>query len=109
MSLNPACGAIALVGSGEYLPVMTALEGELLQVAVARGRSPLFLQLPTAAGAESEARLAHWHQLGKEQADRLGVESRSLPLYNRGDAFNEEFLEMIEQAGLIYLSGGDPH
>lgn len=106
---NPTCGAIALVGSGEYLPVMTALEGELLQAAVARGKSPLFVQLPTAASAESDDRLNHWHQLGKAQADRLGVESHSLSLYNREDAFNEDFLELFENAGLIYLSGGDPH
>jgi len=106
---SPTCGAIALVGSGEYLPVMTALEGELLQAAVARGKSPLFVQLPTAAGAESDDRLNHWHQLGKAQADRLGIESYSLPLYNRGDAFNEDFQKVIESAGLIYLSGGDPH
>jgi cyanophycinase len=106
---SSTCGAIALVGSGEYLPVMTALEGELLQAAVARGRSPLFVQLPTAAGAESEDRLNHWHQLGKAQADRLGIESHSLSLYNREDAFNEDFQKIIETAGLIYLSGGDPH
>lgn len=106
---SPTCGAIALVGSGEYLPVMTALEGELLQAAVARGKSPLFVQLPTAAGAESDDRLNHWHQLGKAQADRLGVENYSLPIYNRDDAFNEDFLEIVENAALIYMSGGDPH
>ena len=106
---SPTCGAIALVGSGEYLPVMTALEGELLQVALARGKRPFFLQIPTAAGAESEDRIKHWHQLGKAQADRLGVESRSLPLYTREDAFNEEYVANVEEAGLIYFSGGDPH
>ena len=88
---------------------MTTLEGELLQAAVARGKSQLFIQIPTAAGGESEDRLNHWHQLGRAQADRLGVESRSLPLYNREDAFKEEFVEIIEDAALIYFSGGDPH
>lgn len=56
-----------------------------------------------------EDRLSHWHQLGKAQADRLGVESFYLPLYNREDAFNQDFVNIIETAGLIYLSGGDPH
>jgi cyanophycinase len=106
---NSECGAIALVGSGEYLPVMTALEGELLQAAVARGRREIFVQLPTAAGKESEARLAHWHELGYAQAQRLGVECNSLKLYNREDAFNKDFVEEISDAALIYLSGGDPH
>jgi cyanophycinase len=109
LSQYPESGAIALVGSGEYLPVMTALEGELLQAAVGRGKRKVFVQLPTAAGKESEERLAHWHELGYAQAQRLGVECNSLKLYNRQDAFNTEFVEAIGDAALIYLSGGDPH
>ena len=109
MSQYPESGAIALVGSGEYLPVMTALEGELLQAAVARGKRKVFVQLPTAAGKENHQRLAHWHELGYTQAQRLGVECISLKLYNREDAFKTEFVEAISDAALIYLSGGDPH
>lgn len=88
---------------------MTALEGELLQAAVIRGKKEVFVQLPTAAGAEDASRLAHWHDLGKVQGQRLAVETKSLRLYTREDAFNPEFVEAIENAGLIYLSGGDPH
>lgn len=88
---------------------MTALEGELLQVAVRRGKRDLFLQLPTAAGQESEERLAHWRDLGAAQAARLGVEGRTLPLHKREDAFDPALVELIEEAGLIYFSGGDPH
>lgn len=88
---------------------MTALEGELLQAAVTRGKRKVFVQLPTAAGQESEERLAHWHDLGYVQAQRLGVECNSLQLYDRQDAFNTEFVDAIEDAALIYLSGGDPH
>lgn len=109
MSDSLEFGAIALVGSGEYLPVMTALEGELLQAAVLRGKREVFVQLPTAAGAEDASRLEHWHHLGEVQGQRLAVETRSLHLYTREDAFNPEFVEAIHDAGLIYLSGGDPH
>ena len=88
---------------------MTALEGELLQAAVIRGKREIFVQLPTAAGREESSRLEHWHQLGKVQGQRLAVDTNSLSLYNREDAFNPEFVEAIQDAGLIYLSGGDPH
>jgi len=88
---------------------MTALEGELLQAAVVRGKREVFVQLPTAAGAEDASRLAHWHELGRTQGQRLAVDTDSLRLYNREDAFNPDFVEAIKDAGLIYLSGGDPH
>ena len=88
---------------------MTALEGELLQAAVIRGKREVFVQLPTAAGAEDASRLEHWHELGRIQGQRLAVNTESLRLYNREDAFNPEFVEAIKGAGLIYLSGGDPH
>jgi cyanophycinase len=88
---------------------MTALEGELLQAAVIRGRREVFVQLPTAAGQEDPSRLEHWHELGQTQGQRLAVETNSLRLYTREDAFNTEFVEAIHDAGLIYLSGGDPN
>jgi len=88
---------------------MTTLEGELLQAAVIRGKREVFVQLPTAAGAEEASRLEHWHDLGRVQGQRLAVETNSLRLYAREDAFNPEFVEAIQDAGLIYLSGGDPH
>jgi cyanophycinase len=88
---------------------MTALEGELLQAAVIRGKREVFVQLPTAAGAEDASRLGHWRELGRTQGQRLAVETKSLRLYNREDAFKPEFVEAIQDAGLIYLSGGDPH
>ena len=60
---------VALVGSGEYLPVMAAVEAGLLA-----GRPPRYVQLPTAATLEGEASIARWVALGVAQAGRLGVE-----------------------------------
>ncbi len=88
---------------------MTALEGELLQAAVIRGKREVFVQLPTAAGAEDASSLERWHKLGEVQGQRLAVKTDSLRLYNREDAFKPEFVDAINDAGLIYLSGGDPH
>jgi cyanophycinase len=105
----PDCGAIALVGSGEYLPVMSVLESELLQSAVNLGKRKVYVQIPTAAAKEGNDRLDFWASLGQEQADRLGAQCQSLPIFTRSDAFLPANIDAIHDAGLIYFSGGDPH
>jgi peptidase E len=101
-------GALALSGSGEYLPIMQDLEQSLLNNAIARGKRNTYIQIPTAAGQESAERLSFWKTLGSEQADRLNTQQIFLPIYTREDAMNEAFANQIKDAGLIYLSGGDP-
>ncbi len=102
-------GVIALVGSGEYLPVMQEFETGLLHSAFARGKKKSFVQIPTASSHEGEDRRAFWKHRGLEQADRIGCEAIYLPIYEREDAFNPDHIEAIKGAGLIYFSGGDPH
>ncbi len=97
-------GPIALVGSGEYLPQMTAIEGALLE-----GRAPRYVQLATAAVQDGPSVVEHWHELGIAQAQRLGVEPIIVPVNDRADADNPNFAAMVKDAGLIYLSGGDPN
>jgi len=96
-------GTVALVGSGEWLPVMLDVEKELLN-----NQNPVYVQLSTAAGQESSARLEHWKNLAQTQAKSLKVESRWLPVFDNESANNPEYAEKIKGAGLIYLSGGDP-
>jgi cyanophycinase-like exopeptidase len=102
-------GSIALVGSGEYLPAMASLEKSLIDDGIKNGKRPIYVQIPTAAGQESDDRLEYWKQLGKNQADRIGVESIFLPIYTRADANNPEYVKLINDSALIYMSGGDPH
>jgi cyanophycinase len=107
MDQNP--GAIALVGSGEYSVQMQELETQLLHRAISRGKKNTFIQIPTASSHEGDASRAKWKRLGQEQSDRIGSECIYLPIHEREDAFNKEFVELIQGAGLIYFSGGDPH
>jgi cyanophycinase-like exopeptidase len=102
-------GSLALVGSGEYLPVMAEFENSLIKDGVKNGKEPIYIQIPTAAGQESDNRLNYWRELGKVQADALGVKSIFLPIFTREDAFNLEYVKQIKDSALIYLSGGDPH
>jgi cyanophycinase len=96
-------GPLALVGSGEYLPVMTGMEGMLLT-----GRPPRYVQIPTAAAPEGEVTLKYWLDLGAAQAERLGVEQVPVVVRDRQEADDPEFAARIAGAGLIYLSGGSP-
>lgn len=102
-------GSLALVGSGEYLPVMANFEKSLLDDGVKNGKRPSYLQVPTAAGKETPDRLEYWKQLGRDQADRLGVDAIFLPIFTREDAHNPEYVTLIKDCALMYISGGDPH
>jgi cyanophycinase len=102
-------GSIALVGSGEFLPIMADFEKSLIVDGINNGKKPIYVQIPTAAGQESPDRLKYWEELGKRQAELLQIEQRFLPIFNRADAEKEEFAEQIKDAALIYMSGGDPH
>ena len=106
--VNSQPGAIALVGSGEYLPKLQALETELLRLGISRGKSNTYIQIPTAAGKESDERLDFWRHRGAEQGARIGCQVKYLPVLTRDDAHNPQWIEEIKSAGLIYFSGGDP-
>jgi cyanophycinase len=107
--MNQSAGAIALVGSGEYSVQMQELETQLLHRAISRGKRNTFIQIPTASSHEGDVSRAKWKRLGQEQSDRIGSECIYLPIHEREDAFNPEFVDAIADAGLIYFSGGDPH
>jgi cyanophycinase-like exopeptidase len=91
------------VGSGEYTEAMLEVERSLIE-----GRPPRYVQIPTAASAEGQARIAYWVELGRTQAGRLGVEPVPLVVRTREEAAAPEVVDQVAGAGLIYLSGGDP-
>ena len=102
-------GSLALVGSGEFLPIMADFEKSLIDDGVKNGKAPLYVQIPTAAGQESPERLHYWENLGRTQAELMKVEPHFLPIFNLNDAHNPEFVNLINNSALMYMSGGDPH
>ena len=98
-----SAGRLALVGSGEYLPVMHEIEEWLLQ-----GRPTRYVQLATAAAPEGQRSLDNWHRLGAAAAKRLGAEQVIIDVRTRDDANDPKWAAAISGAGLIYLSGGNP-
>lgn len=103
MSDTPSPGPLALVGSGEYLPVMADIEAGLL-----KGRPARYVQLATAAVPDGPSVVERWHNLGTEQAQRLGVEPVILNVNDRDDAQSQAIADQVAGAGLVYLSGGNP-
>lgn len=106
--MNSERGALALVGSGEYLIQMQEIESDLLSHGISKGKSNTYIQIPTGAGQESADRIEFWKERGAAQANRMGAECRFLPILRREDAFNPQYIEEVTNAGLIYFSGGDP-
>src|ERR1035437_9769138 len=67
-------GPVALGGSGEYLPAMLELEAALIA-----GRSPKYVQLPTAAGPEGPA------SVSRGLMQRYGNKRRSVDHHLAGE------------------------
>lgn len=96
---------IVMVGSGEYLEPISALDRELLS----RLREPpQVVCLPTAAGTEGKERIAYWSNLGVQHFSRLGAEVEALPVINPQSANDPVLAERVAAANFIYLSGGKP-
>jgi cyanophycinase-like exopeptidase len=82
---------------------MTGIEGLLLE-----GRPPRYVQIPTAAAPEGPDSIASWVALGILQAERLRVEAVPVIVRDRDEADSPALAALVEGAGLVYLSGGNP-
>ncbi len=96
---------LALVGSGEYLAPMDAVDTYLLGQLKSEAH---IICLPTAAGMEGAERITYWLELGKAHFSKLGAEVEALPVVDEASANQAEFADCIRRANFIYLSGGKP-
>ena len=101
-------GLIALVGSGEYLPEMNEIDRHLLASVNANGRAPRVVCVPTAAGQEGEVSINRWLKMGVEHFETLGAEVIPARIIDRESANDAQWEMALEQADLIYFSGGKP-
>jgi cyanophycinase len=101
-------GLIALVGAGEYLPVMEDIDRYLLDSVKVDGRVPRVVCLPTAAGQEGDESIGRWSRMGLEHFRKLGAEVEAPRIINRASADDPQYESMLESADLIYFSGGNP-
>jgi cyanophycinase len=101
-------GLIALVGAGEYLPVMDDVDRHLLASVNTDGHRPNVVCLPTAAGQEGEESVGRWLKMGEEHFKALGANVHALHIIDRASADDPLFEPILESADLIYFSGGNP-
>jgi len=102
-------GLIALFGAGEYLPVVEPIDRVLLDSLNLTDRKPRVVCLPTAAGKEGDESVNRWSSMGLDHYQRLGAEVFALPIVDRASADDPQFESALEEADLIYFSGGDPN
>ncbi len=103
MSAGHNAARVALVGSGEFLPVMGPVDRALLA-----GRPAHVVHLPTAAVLDGPATVQKWVDLAKRHYGDLGATVESLVVENRKHADDLALAAKFEGVGLIYLSGGNP-
>ncbi len=102
-------GLIALLGSGEYLPVMNEVDAYLLANCGANGRKPRVVCLPTAAGQEGPKSVSRWSNMGIDHFTKLGAEVQAVPVTDKETANDLNHAAAVEEADLIYFSGGNPN
>lgn len=101
-------GLIDLVGSGEYLPVMKDVDRYLLDSLGLNGRKPRVACLPTAAGKEGDRSVDRWLSMGVQHFSELGAAVEPVRVIDRRTANDPRWEPILENADLIYFSGGDP-
>ncbi len=100
-------GAIALVGSGEYLDVMNTTDAYLLET-LGGADSARVVLLPTASGREVNGP-SYWNDLGQHHFTNLGVKDiRATRIIDAASADDPEQLALLRDADFYYFSGGDP-
>ena len=98
-------GAVALVGSGEFLPLMDEVDLALLSRLPPGARVAI---VPTASAPDGDAVFERWLRMGVEHFTRLGALAEPISLKTRADAEDARISDRIAKADLVYLSGGKP-
>ena len=96
-------GLIALVGGDEFRPGCESMDEQIL--AATGVSSPKVLLVPTAA-AQSNPQMAAAN--GVNYFNGLGGNAEPLMVLNSEDADNTALVSSVDDADMIYLSGGNP-
>lgn len=104
---SSAPGTVALLGSGEYLPVMNETDTYLLDTLGGAGQTQIAL-LPTASGLEP-GRPDYWNSLGFEHFKQLDVKDiRLSSIIDHRGSNDPEQVALLKGANFYYFSGGNP-
>ena len=95
-----------LLGSGEFDPWSEPVERWILE-RTRNGGGPV-LVFPTAAAHEGDEAFDFWATKGLEHYRNMGVPAEVVPLKTRDDAHRDEIVSRLEEASMVFFSGGNP-
>ncbi|MEX2276157.1 MAG: Type 1 glutamine amidotransferase-like domain-containing protein [Actinomycetota bacterium] len=97
---------IALLGSGEFEPWTCEIDRELL--AAARNGDGRVLLLPTASAPEGDEVFDRWAAAGRAHYASGSIRTEVVPLKTREDAAVPGVVASLEDASMVFFSGGNP-
>jgi cyanophycinase len=97
---------MAFLGSGEFDPWSEPVD----RWAIRRSRNPSgpVLVAPTAAAHEGDESFDGWANKGLDHYAALGIPAEVLPLKTREDAHRDDLVRRLDEASIIFFSGGNP-
>lgn len=98
-------GTLALIGAGEFLPPIAAVDKRLLERIIG---TPRVVVLPTASAPDGAGVPERWAKMGVDHFSQLGAAVEAVMLLQRGDADNTNIVSRIAAANFVYFSGGKP-
>ena len=64
--------------------------------------------LPTASAAEGDEVFDRWAAKGLAHYAADGIQAQVVPLKSRDDAYRDELVRMLDDASMVFFSGGNP-
>ncbi len=98
-------GTLALIGAGEFLPPIAAVDKMLLERI---NGAPRVVVLPTASAPDGPGVPERWATMGVDHFTQLGAVVEAAMLLQRADADDESIVAQLASANFVYLSGGKP-
>ncbi len=93
---------LVLLGSGEFTPAMKEID-QMIAKDIA---PPNVAILPTAAGKEGD--WWKWVDQGVAHFAAINISAFGVAIRTKEDAHKKEIISSLQQATIIYISGGDP-
>ena len=97
-------GMLALVGAGEFLDTMSAVDRQLLD----RASGNNVVVLPTASAPDGPGVPERWITMGVDHFTRLGAQAIGLLALDRAACDDAANADRVRAANLVYFSGGKP-
>ncbi len=97
-------GTLALVGAGEFLESMRAVDAELLR----RAGGTRVAILPTACAPDGPGVPEHWAEMGVAHFSALGAQAAAVMALDRDACRGPSLAAQVQAANLVYFSGGKP-